>query len=197
MYAAYAKQSILCYCSLPASSPGKLGYCAIKHEGLLGFVWTVVSLVVLPIERFKPIFCWETRPPIHFLLVIQEQVRRTVWAVILRPSAPCHLLQLLREGGARSCIQTSQGTVCPVGLTEGLSPVGHVWNAYPGRHLNQMPKTPQLALFSAEEQQLCSEAGLTLRYRVRSSFIWEASKLWIWPMMEKNREHLCSNKEPL
>ena len=35
MYAAYAIQSILCYCSLPAASPEKLGYCAIKHEGLL------------------------------------------------------------------------------------------------------------------------------------------------------------------
>lgn len=35
MYAAYAKQNILCYCSLPAASPGKLGYCAIKHKGLL------------------------------------------------------------------------------------------------------------------------------------------------------------------
>lgn len=35
MYAAYAKQSILCYCSLPAASPGKLGYCAIKHKGHL------------------------------------------------------------------------------------------------------------------------------------------------------------------
>lgn len=35
MYAANAKQSIFCYCSLPAASPEKLGYCAIKHEGLL------------------------------------------------------------------------------------------------------------------------------------------------------------------
>lgn len=34
MYEAYTK-SILCYCILPALSPGKLGYCAIKHEGLL------------------------------------------------------------------------------------------------------------------------------------------------------------------
>lgn len=48
MYAAYAKQSILCYCSLPAASPGKLGYCAIKHEGLLdlnsGFLHKVMDL---------------------------------------------------------------------------------------------------------------------------------------------------------
>lgn len=37
-YMQHTKQSILCYCSLPAASPGKLGYCAIKHEGLLDYI---------------------------------------------------------------------------------------------------------------------------------------------------------------
>lgn len=37
VYAAY-ETSISCYCSLPAASPGKLGYCAIKQEGLLDYI---------------------------------------------------------------------------------------------------------------------------------------------------------------